>query len=217
MILGGVDASCGVGGVNNPKPVLLRILDYGNLPNNFVSNMKRCRVVGSGTGDISSERVYIRTEKLSCINNEGKVKELSIEGYIVAEDGKNGIRGRVADKSGMASSRAAMGGVLSGLSSYFKSNLLEKKMVTDSDNDENILKKFREMMQTGGSSGISNAFDKLSDYYIKRAEQLQPVIQIDAGRKVSIVITNGFEFKWRNPKSDPNKTRQTNKLVNEIY
>ena len=31
--------------------------------------------------------------------------------------------------------------------------------------------------------------DKLSEYYIKRAEQLQPVLQVAAGRTVDVVLS----------------------------
>ncbi|MHB1910421.1 MAG: hypothetical protein ACYCQJ_16370, partial [Nitrososphaerales archaeon] len=36
--------------------------------------------------------------------------------------------------------------------------------------------------------------DRLSKYYIDRAEQLQPVIQVAAGRKVDIVFTEGVSI-----------------------
>jgi conjugal transfer pilus assembly protein TraB len=49
-------------------------------------------------------------------------------------------------------------------------------------------------LKQGGVQGIGSALDKLSDYYIKRAEQLQPVIQIAAGRKVDIVFTHGAKI-----------------------
>jgi conjugal transfer pilus assembly protein TraB len=206
ILLGSVDASCGVGGTNNPQPILLRILDFGDLPNNFNSDMKRCRVIGGATGDLSSERVYIRTEKLSCINKDGKVKEIRLPGYIVGEDGKNGIRGRVVDKASMHVMNAGIAGFFSGIGNFLKHNPnIFKDKKGEEDVDPKSLESsiyFKEMIKTGGSSSTSSAFDKLSDYYIKRAEQLQPVIQIDAGRKITVVVTEGFEFQWKN--NDPN-------------
>ena len=48
-----------------------------------------------------------------------------------------------------------------------------------------------DMLKAGAGKGINNALDKYADFYIKRAEQLQPVIQVAAGRQVDIVFTEG--------------------------
>ena len=49
------------------------------------------------------------------------------------------------------------------------------------------------MLQQGASKGIGNAVEKYADFYIKRAEQLQPVIKIDGGRKLTIVFTKSVK------------------------
>jgi conjugal transfer pilus assembly protein TraB len=36
--------------------------------------------------------------------------------------------------------------------------------------------------------------EKLSDFYIKRAEQLQPVLEIEPGRLVHVVFKKGFDM-----------------------
>ena len=41
---------------------------------------------------------------------------------------------------------------------------------------------------------MGGALDKYADFYIKRAEQMQPVIQVAAGRKVDMVFTQGVDF-----------------------
>ncbi|MCE3230852.1 MAG: traB [Alphaproteobacteria bacterium] len=50
------------------------------------------------------------------------------------------------------------------------------------------------MIKHGAGKGINNALDKYADFYIKRAEQLQPVIQVAAGRQVDIVFTEGISM-----------------------
>ena len=39
--------------------------------------------------------------------------------------------------------------------------------------------------------GTSNSLDKLSDYYIAHAERIQPVIEIDRGRPVTVAVLKG--------------------------
>ena len=38
----------------------------------------------------------------------------------------------------------------------------------------------KDMLKAGAGKGLNNALDKYADFYIKRAEQLQPVIQVAA-------------------------------------
>jgi conjugal transfer pilus assembly protein TraB len=52
----------------------------------------------------------------------------------------------------------------------------------------------KDMMKHGAGKGVQNALDKYADFYIKRAEQVQPVIQVAAGRQVNIVFTEGVSI-----------------------
>jgi conjugal transfer pilus assembly protein TraB len=44
-------------------------------------------------------------------------------------------------------------------------------------------------------SGVSGAASMLADYYIKRAEQYQPVIEMPTGIEVELVFLAGFRVK----------------------
>jgi conjugal transfer pilus assembly protein TraB len=46
----------------------------------------------------------------------------------------------------------------------------------------------QELLKQGGAKGAAGALDKYTEFYIKRAEQLEPVIQIGAGRIVQVVF-----------------------------
>lgn len=194
IIMSAVDSSVGVSVSADPQPVMMRILDQGKLPNNFSSRLKRCVIIGSSKGDLSSERVYIRLEKLSCVDIKTKeVIETDVSGYVVGEDGKNGMRGSVKDRSGSMLGNAMFSGFLSGTSQFLQS-AIQARSLTRLTNQEsgagiqnNVLS--ADLFKSGGTQGVTNAFDKLADYYIKRAEQLQPVVQVAAGRIVNIVFT----------------------------
>jgi len=201
LLLGSIDANCGVGSTADPKPMTLRMLDNGILPNKFKSKVKRCFVVASGYGDISSERVYIRLERMSCIEKDGSIIETDVAGYVVGEDGKAGLRGVVVDKSGKMLARSAMGGFLSGMSQFLQNSISNKSMLTSVGNKDQSLSVMNfDALKSGGTAGATSALDKLSEYWIKRAEQLQPVIQVDAGRVVNIVFTHGFAFGAKDTK-----------------
>lgn len=203
VLMGSVDANCGVSSTSDPKPVVLRILDQGTLPNNFKSKLKRCVAIGASHGDLSSERVYIRLERMSCIHKAtGEVIETDVAGYVAGEDGKAGIRGDVVDRSGSMLARAAVGGFFGGISQYMQGSIMNQQLSQLSkDAGGNALLNLDALKQ-GGAQGIGSAFDKLSEYYIRRAEQLQPVIQVAAGRTVDIVFTHGAKIGSQSTKEN---------------
>ncbi|MDO8303260.1 MAG: TraB/VirB10 family protein, partial [Sedimentisphaerales bacterium] len=218
VLLSAVDVGVGVNVSADPQPALLRLLGEGHLPNKACSHLKRCHIVGSTVGDLSSERAFIRLEKMSCIDiRTGQIIETDVSGYITGEDGKNGLAGVVVDRSGRMISRAMIVGLLSSVGNVvqgFAAAKLNESLASKLGNggiQNNVMAAdSRNNMQglsgmgsnTGGAgSGVNlggGAFDKLADYYIKRAEQLQPVIQINAGRVVHIVFTKGSNLGTEN-------------------
>jgi conjugal transfer pilus assembly protein TraB len=45
--------------------------------------------------------------------------------------------------------------------------------------------------RAGIGTGVGKALDRLAQYYIKLAESTFPVIEVDAGREVDVVVTRG--------------------------
>jgi conjugal transfer pilus assembly protein TraB len=193
VLLSGLDASSAMTASSDPRPMLLRLIDPGTLPRRFQSDLKDCHCTASAYGDLSSERVYARLEKLTCIERTtGEIIETQVAGYIAGSDGKAGIRGVVASKDGQFLGRSLVGGVFAGLSNVANPQNRQAQvnpfaMGGKQPSPPNI----GDMFTAGMASGVSTALDRLSQYYIDRAEQLQPVIQIAAGQVVDIVFTEG--------------------------
>jgi conjugal transfer pilus assembly protein TraB len=195
ILLGGVDASTSIQSASDPRPVLLRVTDPGTLPRKFKSDLKGCHVLAASYGDISSERVFMRLEKLTCVERKtGEVVEMNVQGYVAGEDGRAGLRGSVVDRAGESMRNALVGGFFSGMGSFLSQahnpvtfSPMNGLAQTNPLTNESILKH-------GAAKGASNALEKYADFYIKRAEQLQPVIQVAAGRPVDIVFSQGLAF-----------------------
>lgn len=110
-LVGSVTVSAGVGSSSNPQPVLLRITDYGNLPNKVKSFLKDAMVIGAAYGELSSESVVIRLERIVKIDNKGRIgMDIPVQGYVAGENGDSRIRGIVIDRAGAAMRNAAIGG-----------------------------------------------------------------------------------------------------------
>ena len=192
LLLGGLDAPTGGQAQRNPQPVLMRLMDNAVLPNQFRSRVKECFVVGAGYGDVSSERAYIRTESLSCVAVDGTVIDVPVKGYVAGEDGKAGMRGRLVSKQGQILANALLAGVASGIGQAFtqSSTTMSISPLGSTSSIES-----GKQLEAGVSTGVGKALDRLAQYYITLAEKVFPVIEIDAGRTVDVVLTQGIALQ----------------------
>jgi conjugal transfer pilus assembly protein TraB len=220
VLLGGLDAPTGGQSQTNPHPVLIRLSDNSVLPNRYRAEYRECFVIAAGYGDISSERAYLRTESLSCVRADGTALEVKIQGSVYGEDGKVGMRGRLITKQGQMLANALLAGVVSGIgqgistanTTYSTSALGSVATTTGS-----------EALKAGLGSGVGKALDRLAQYYIKLAEQTFPIIEIDAGREIDVVLTKGVRIEASDPArasptSFPSRSQpseQTTKVISD--
>ncbi len=194
LILGGIDAPTGGQAQDDPYPVLLELSDIAKLPNSFEYDLKTCRAIASGYGDISSERAIIRLEKISCVSGDGLVYETRIKGFVYDETGKVGMKGRLVSKQGQLIANGLLAGIGAGIGSAFQKSSTNYTTSALGVQSENFISA-EDAAVAGVGNGVGTAFNRLSQYYIKLAEQIFPVIEIDAGRMVDLVFTSGFSLK----------------------
>lgn len=191
-LLSGLDAPTGQRGQNDPYPVLLRITDQSVLPNEYRGQVQGCFVVGSGFGDLASERARIRTETLSCIARNGTAIEVTLRGWVIGEDGAAGVRGQVISKQGAAMRNALIAGILSGVGSAMRA---QANTVSVSPlGATSTVVGAEDLARAGVGTGVQRAADRLSQFYINLAEQMLPTIEIGAGRTVEIALSRGVNL-----------------------
>lgn len=190
-LLSGANAPTGGNAQSDPIPVLLQLDDDGNLPNKFVSTVRDCRITTSAYGDLPSERAYLRTEKLTCVNHEGQILEKNLRGYVSGEDGMAGMRGRVVEKRGRLLALSLLSGTLSGIGDGISQGL-----TTLSTNALGSVEQVEggKAIKHGAYSGIANAMERMADWYLERANELYPVIEIHTGRFGHVVLTEGLDL-----------------------
>ena len=200
VLLSGLDVSTSIKTASDPEPVLLRLTNFGTLPRRFNSDLKDCHIVGSAYGDLSSERAKIRIEKLSCVEiKTGEVVETEVSGYVSGEDGRSGLRGEIVSVDQKYMVNAQIFGTLGGLANTAtKSPTIYNPLAGGVGAVQPLSTK--ENISNGLISGASSSLDKISDYYIDRAESIQPVVQVAAGREVDVIFTEGVYFGTSNLK-----------------
>jgi conjugal transfer pilus assembly protein TraB len=195
-VIVGVDAAAGVNSQTDPLPVVLRItgparsvLQNGKL---LTTKIQGCLINGAARGELSSEKVYIKLQKMTCPQPGGRYAESEVKGFI-AFGGKTGVRGRVVSREGSLVSQAFIAGLVGGIGRGFAANTniaLQPGNVVLANGKRQQLG-LGDIAQGGVGNGIGEAGDMVSKYLIERAEQYQPVIEMPTGVDVEIVFLEG--------------------------
>lgn len=195
VVISGADAPTNVRDRQDPIPVLLRVTGpaftaaRGKARPSSI-DITGCTVQGSAIGDLSSERVKIRLVSLTCMGPNNSVFEKTVKGYVVGM-GKQGVRGRVVSREGNAVTNAAIAGALEGLGGAVSS--LGAAGTSGGEMSPELLAQTAAASAAGG--GLNSATSTLSQYYIDRAEQYQPVVVMNSGTEVEIVFMEGVSFQ----------------------
>ena len=204
IVLAGVDASAGVSSQGDPRPVLLRIVgpawtaaEHGTA---LAVDIDGCTVTGAAHGDLSSEKVYARLRTLTCIGDDPEtVVETQVAGF-VAGAGKTGVRGPVVSREGALVEKAFLAGLVSGVGEGVSSAFAPQAVATGTGAAV-ANTGLDDIGRAGLGSGASSAGRKVADYLIRRAEQYQPVIQLQAGTRVTVVFIEGAWLDGRTEKT----------------
>ena len=202
VVLAGVDASAGVSSQGDPRPVLLRITgpawtaaEGGTA---LQVDVDGCTVTGAAHGDLSSEKVYVRFRTMTCAGPEpGTVIETDVAGF-VAGSGKTGVRGPVVSREGALVEKAFLAGLVSGVGQGV-AQAFQPQAVATGTGAAVANTGLGDIGRAGLGAGASSAGQKVADYMIRRAEQYQPVVQLQAGTKVTLVFLEGARIDGRAP------------------
>ncbi|UHD15047.1 TrbI/VirB10 family protein [Thiocapsa bogorovii] len=195
VLLNGIDMPTGQNARKDPVPALIRVKHQAILPNRVRADLRECFLLVGGFGDLASERAYLRGETFSCIRNDGGVIEIPIDGYAVGEDGKVGVRGRVVSKQGVLLAKALQAGFLQSFSQIFN-RMPSIPVNTGTGTDLQFQSMLTpQALSAASAQGVGGAMDRLANYYLDMAEQLLPVIEVDAGRGAEFILNRGVSMK----------------------
>ena len=210
VVLAGVDASVALSSQNNPRPVLFRITEKAV---SATENGQRkridivgCTITGQATGDLPTERVYVRINTMTCGAGSHRVVEIPVYGY-PAGRGKVGVRGPVTERTRALIERAFWSGLVGGFGSGVSQGFAQANQPVVTEDGIVVRPSESEVAEgvlyQGLGQGFGEAGRRLSDYYLRRLEALQPVVSLNAGTEVEIVFLRG---SWLDGRDDPDTT-----------
>ena len=207
LVLAGVDASAGVSSQGDPRPVLFRLTGKARSAAAegiaMEADVEGCTLTGAAYGDLSSEKVYVRLQTMTCAGSEaGTVIETKVSGF-VAGGGKAGVRGPVVSREGALVEKAFLAGLVSGAGETAANVLQAPAGTAGAENAASL----GDLGRAGLGAGAGSAGRRVADYLIRRAEQYQPVIQLQTGTRVTVVFIEGTRIDGRDEKKSNNHGR----------
>ena len=179
-----------VGGERFPA-VLIELDGYARLPNNYRLELTHCLVIAKGEGSYVLERAKLETYKLSCILKNGRVIEVSPKGMVVsAEDGIEGVKGKFLNVNREQILTYLGGTTLSGFFSALQQSQVNK-YTTAFGTTTNISNEF--LYALYGS--LSQTWNEFAKFYLDEAKKVFPVVVVQAGVPVYIVLVDGVSLE----------------------
>lgn len=196
-LITGLDAPTSNQSRQDPFPALMRVKHEAILPNRFRMDIRECFLIASGYGDMSSERAYMRAERISCVKKDGSIIETTMDAYSVGEDGKAGIRGRLVSKNGQIIGNALLSGFVSGITNAFAPQRVQSLQTSVLPGQAQAYQ-YPSAEMIGGQAlagGIKGAATQIAQYYLDMAKNIFPIIEVDAGRKVDFIMIRGLSLQ----------------------
>lgn len=183
-ILSGVEAN-----QHEPYPVLLQLSYAFTGPNRTKINLSNCFMIAKARANISTERVIMETDTLSCVKQNGEHYKITARGYTAGEDSTFGSTGTFISKQG----QVLLAAVLANIAKNAGDALATAQTTTDvvagnagaPASATNVTG--QKMAYVGGKS-VVDAGAMIAQWYLDYARQLVPSIGIGSGQTVHVIM-----------------------------
>lgn len=181
-LLGGVNAPTD----GTPYPVIFKLISNIDGPDNSQLPLGEARLIAAAQGSIVDQRALFRLTKLSIRLPNGERKVVSVDGWIVGEDGIRGLKGILIDPIGKAIAGGIMIGGIAGAG----------EAISDANSTIEYTYNGERRLVTGDTAeyalgeGLSNGASVWSDVLKDRLKEMVPVVQVLSGREATATFAN---------------------------
>ena len=184
---------------NVGSPFLVRVKGNAYLPNGWkVADLDNCFMSGEGVGILSTEKANVISSSISCVDKAGRIFEAKIKAFGVDEDGIQGISGRLVTKQGSILAKMALAGIASGLGSAFTPQATASFTNTsgqpNGSSQAYVVPNAQFVAGNAVGQGLNQSMTMLSKFYLDYAKQMFPVIEVNAGTRVTWILQEGVDL-----------------------
>jgi hypothetical protein len=181
-LVSGVEANA-----REPYPVLLQ-LDYAFTgPNKTRINLSNCFMIAKAKANMSTERVIMETEKLSCVRENGEHIKRDAKGFVAGADNTFGATGTYISKQGQVLLAAVLASIAKNAGAA----------IADAQKSTSVLGADKAAAATNitgskaafvaGSAMVDGA-GMIANWYLEQAKELLPSIGVGSGADVFVVM-----------------------------
>ena len=194
---GGTTGGSIIAANNVGSPFISRVKGSAILPNGWrVADLTDCFLSGTGIGILSTERANVTADKLTCISSAGLIFEAKIKAYGVDLDGIQGLSGRLVTKQGSILAKEAAAGMFAGVGTAFSPQALPaySSNATSGSQQGYVMPNASLIAGSAVGQGVSTSLGQLSKFYLDYARQMFPIVEVNAGTRVSWVVQESFDL-----------------------
>ena len=187
-------------GVEAPEgrtyPVLLQ-LDYaytlpGKSPYQKKLDMAGCFMIAKAEGDLSTERVQMQANKLSCVSKSGKMFEREVNGFIADDkDNSFSVIGNVNSKQDRVAAMAFLASIVEGIGKSISQAQVTQQGFPTGGGQQFVT---GDQAKYIGGGAAANAAGLVTQWYLRQAQNLLPTINVGSGQDVWVVMKDSIKL-----------------------
>ncbi len=181
-IVSGVEANA-----REPYPVLLQ-LDYAFTgPNKTRIDLSHCFMIAKARANLSTERVMMETENLSCVGENGEHFKSDAKAFVAGSDNTFGATGTYISKQG----QVLLAAVLASIAKNAGSAIAEAQKTTSifgSDKAATAANVTGSKAAFVAGSSMIDGGAMVAQWYLEQAKELLPSIGVGSGQDVFVVM-----------------------------
>jgi len=179
-----------VGG--EPLPVLLRLDAALVGPQRSRVPLPGAFLVGKAQGDVNSRRAVVQLETLSAVGPDGKPAEVRVNGWVIDEDGVQGVRGAYVWHADQV---VALSTLTGGLSGGAEALAQRETLVQATPLGGTQSAVTGDAARFAGSRSLSTAFGRLSEIVTRRLDEIVPAVVVPNARRVTVAFITGVTLE----------------------
>lgn len=189
-IVSGVEANA-----REPYPVLLQLDHAFTGPNKTRIDLSHCFMIAKARANLSTERVMMETESLSCVRENGEHFKREAKGFVAGEDNTFGATGTYISKQG----QVLLAAVLASIAKNAGQAIAESQRTTSiagADKAATASNITGSKAAFVAGSAIVDGGAMVAQWYLEQAKELLPAIGVGSGQDVFVVMLDSIKVPY---------------------
>jgi conjugal transfer pilus assembly protein TraB len=187
-LLTGLFATTQAGGA---LPALFAVREAFTGPNQTALPLQGCLAIGKAQADLAALRAIVQLTTLSCVLPEGRTLERPVTGYVTGPDGTLGMPGHLESRAGTYLANTFLASLIAGAADAF-ARTESTTVLTPLGGSQTTVT--GDAGRYAAFAALATGTARLADFYRAQAEKLLPVVWVEAGQDVHLVLQQGLSL-----------------------